>query len=64
MTTAGDRRRPDRFALVAGIVIAALGVVLLLDASGALALSFGALAPVALGTVGAILLASGLTRGA
>ena len=43
--------------LVAGAVVVALGVVLLLDATGSLDLRFAALAPVACGAVGAILLA-------
>ena len=55
-------RRPDVTALVAGLAIAAFGVVLLLDATGALDLHFAALAPLACATVGAILLTSGLTR--
>ena len=50
--------------LVAGLVLVALGVVLLLGATGVLALSFGAMAPIAFAAVGAILLASGLARGA
>lgn len=40
----------------------ALGVLLLLDASGTLELRFGLLAPVGCAAVGAILLASGMTR--
>ena len=55
-------RRPDLTALVAGLAVAAFGVVLLLDAAGALDLRFSALAPLACATVGAILLTSGLTR--
>ena len=54
---------PDRLSLTAGIVLVVFGVVLLLDATGTLELSFGAMAPIALGAVGAILLASGLSRG-
>jgi hypothetical protein len=49
--------------LVAGLVLVVLGVVLLLDSTGALDLSFGSMAPIAFGAVGAILLASGLSRG-
>jgi len=55
-------RRPDPTSLVAGLAIAAFGVVLLLDATGTLDLRFAALAPLACGVVGVILLASGLTR--
>ena len=54
---------PDRFSLVAGLVLVVLGTVLLLDAAGALHLTFGAMAPIAFGAVGAVLLASGLSRG-
>ena len=53
---------PDRLLLVAGCVLAAFGLVLLLDRTGALELSFGSMAPMAFGVVGAILLATGLTR--
>ena len=56
-------RRPDPTSLVAGLALAAFGVVLLLDASGTIALNFAALAPLACAVVGVILLASGLTRG-
>ena len=56
-------RRPDVPSLVAGLAIAGLGGVLLADATGALELRFEWFAPVALGAVGAILLALGLSRG-
>ena len=56
------RRSPDPTSLVAGIAVLALGVLLLLDASGTLELRFGVLAPAACATAGAILLASGMTR--
>lgn len=52
----------DRLSLVAGLVLVVFGVVLLLDRSGALRLTFGAMAPMAFAVVGAILLASGLSR--
>jgi hypothetical protein len=55
-------RRPDVPSLVAGITVALLGVVLLLDRVDVLDLRFGALGPLACATVGAILLASGLVR--
>ena len=54
----------DRLSLTAGLVLVVLGTVLLLDALGVLRLSFGVMAPIAFGAVGAILLASGLSRGA
>jgi hypothetical protein len=48
--------------VVAGIAVLALGVLLLLDASNTIELSFGVLGPVACAATGAILLASGMTR--
>jgi len=57
------RGGPDRLSLTAGLVLIVLGAVLLLDSAGTLDLSFGAMAPIAFGAVGAILLASGLSRG-
>jgi hypothetical protein len=54
--------RPDPVSLVAGVAIAAYGVLLLLDRSGDLNLQFGSIAPITCAVVGAILLASGLTR--
>jgi hypothetical protein len=56
------RARPDVASLVAGVVVFALGVLLLLDATGAVDLRFAALAPACCAALGAILLASGLTR--
>ena len=56
--------KPDRVSLTAGIALVVLGVALLLDSTGALTLDFGTMAPLAFGAVGAILLASGLARGA
>jgi len=53
----------DRLSLTAGLVLVVFGTVLLLDSAGVLRLSFGALAPIAFAAVGAILLASGLSRG-
>jgi hypothetical protein len=55
---------PDRVSLTAGLVLVVLGAVLLLDSLGTLHLSFAGMAPIAFGAVGAILLASGLSRGA
>jgi ribose/xylose/arabinose/galactoside ABC-type transport system permease subunit len=48
--------------LVAGCVLAAFGVVLLLDRTETIDLSFGSMAPMAFAVVGAVLLATGLTR--
>lgn len=53
------RRLPS---LVGGLAVIALGGLLLLDALGAFDLSFAVLAPTACAAVGAILLASGLSR--
>ena len=47
--------------VVAGLVLVALGAVLLLDRLEVLDLRFGSLAPIACAAVGAILLALGLT---
>jgi hypothetical protein len=55
-------RRPDVPSLVAGAVIALLGVALLLDRADVLDLRFAALGPLACAALGAILLASGLAR--
>jgi hypothetical protein len=57
-----DERRPDLPSLVAGLVIALFGVVLLLDRLDVLDLRFGALGPLACAVVGTILLASGIAR--
>jgi hypothetical protein len=54
--------RPDIPALVAGLVLLALGGVLLLDAFDAIDLDFGLFAPFACAVTGAILLANGLSR--
>jgi len=55
-------RKPDPTSVVAGIAVLALGLLLLLDAGGTLDLRFKLLAPVACAAMGAILLASGMTR--
>lgn len=56
------RRRPDPPSLVAGLVVVALGLVLLLAFTDVIDLRFAALAPIACAAVGAILLSAGLTR--
>ena len=55
-------RRPDVPTLVAGLALLTLGALLLLDAENAIELRLGALAPIACAAVGAVLLASGLSR--
>jgi hypothetical protein len=55
--------KADIASLVAGIAVLVLGLILLLDATGALGLSFALFAPVMCAVAGAILLARGLTRG-
>jgi hypothetical protein len=52
--------RVDLLSLGSGAMIALLGVVILLDSSGAIDLSLGWLGVVLTGAVGAILLLSGL----
>ena len=54
------RARLDVPSLVAGLVVIALGVLLLLDRLEVLDLRFGWLGPALAGTAGAILLAAGL----
>lgn len=55
-------RRPDVPTLVAGLALLVLGGLLLLDTQGAIELKLGALAPIACAAVGAVLVASGLSR--
>ena len=55
---------PEPVSLVAGLVLVVFGIVLLLDSLGVFELTFGAMAPIAFAAVGAVLLASGLARGA
>lgn len=52
----------DPTSLVAGLAVLAFGVVLLLHQVDALTLSFGAAAPIVFAVIGAILLASGVSR--
>lgn len=56
------RRRPDLPSLVAGLVIALFGAVILLDRLDVLDLRLAALAPLTCAAAGAILLASGIAR--
>ena len=56
--------RVDLVSLASGAVIGSLGVLVLLDSSGALDLSLGWLAVALTGAVGAILLIDGLLGGA
>lgn len=55
-------RRPDITSVVAGVCVLGLGVLLLLDSTGTFELRFKVLAPAACAALGAILLASGMTR--
>ena len=55
-------RRRDGVSIVAGFAVTVLGVLLLLDQTGALVLRFDYLAPAVLATVGAVLLAAGLSH--
>ena len=56
------RRAPDVPALVAGLAIAALGTMLLLDRLETLHLTFATLAPALCAVAGMILLVVGLSR--
>lgn len=56
------RAAADGFSLTAGLVLIVFGTVLLLERAGELDLSFGVMAPIAFAAIGAILLASGLSR--
>ncbi len=56
------RRSPDLTSVVAGVCVIALGTLLLLAAAGTMDLRFAVLGPAACAALGAILLASGLTR--
>ena len=55
-------RRVDVASLVSGLVVIALGLLLLLDRLEVLDLRFGWLAPALAATVGAVLLANGLAN--
>ncbi len=53
-------RSPNVTVLLTGVAVFALGVLLVLDADGTIDLRFAYMAPVLVGGLGAILLASGL----
>ncbi len=53
-------RKPDRFALLSGVSIAALGLVLYLDAEGSITLSAGWIGVAVCVALGVILCASAL----
>ena len=55
-------KRPDVATLVAGLALLVLGGLLLLDSEGTIDLKVGALAPIACAAIGAVMLASGLSR--
>jgi hypothetical protein len=55
--------RPDAVSLTAGLALVVLGTVLLLDRTRTLDVTFGSMAPLVFAAIGAILLASGLSRG-
>jgi hypothetical protein len=55
-------RRPELTSLVAGLAIVALGGLMLLDDLGEIHLGFAWLAPAVTATLGAILVASGVSR--
>jgi hypothetical protein len=58
----GPSRGPDVPTLVAGLTIAALGGVLLLDRTDTVDFRFAVFGPVVFAVIGAILLATGLSR--
>ena len=53
-------RSPNVTVLLTGVAVFTLGVLLVLDADGTIDLRFAYIAPVLVGALGAILLASGL----
>lgn len=54
--------RPDATAIAAGLAVAALGLLVILDGLGTANLSFAVLGPAACAVIGVTLLVSGLTR--
>ena len=55
-------RRPDLVSIVAGVAIAGLGLLLLLDQADVLHLRFAYATPAVLAAVGAVLLVTGLSK--
>jgi hypothetical protein len=55
--------RVDRVSFGSGVIVAALGALVLLDSSGAVDISLGWIAAVLTAAVGAVLLLSGLANG-
>ncbi len=58
-----ERRELDTISFVAGLALAAFGTLVLLDQTDVLDLRFAYFWPAIAATLGAILLASGLSRG-
>ena len=58
-----QRRELDTTSLIAGLSLVAFGLLVLLDRTDVLNLRFGYLWPAIAATLGAVLLASGLSRG-
>ena len=58
-----ERVRPDLLSLASGAVIAALGALVLLDSAGAIDVSLGWIAVALTGSIGSILILSGLVDG-
>jgi hypothetical protein len=56
------RRAPDLVSIVAGVAVAGLGLLLLLDRVGAIDVRFAYATPAVLATVGVVLLATGLSK--
>ena len=61
-TTAREGRRADRTLIVAGLATVALGVLLLLDRTGAIDVQFNYMVPAVLAAIGAVLLSAGLSE--
>ena len=55
-------RRADRTLIVAGLATIALGVLLLLDRTGAIDVQFNYMVPAVLAAIGAVLLTAGLAE--
>ena len=55
-------RRADRTLIVAGVATVALGVLLLLDRTGAIDVQFNYMVPAVLAAIGVVLLSAGLSE--